>query len=135
MEAKLEQELFDKYPILFENRNKSIMESCMGFGIECNSGWLEIISKVCFEIEQHEKNVTNEKGPRYNKDYQPVRFDQVKQKFGGLRIYYSGGDDYVSGIIHMAEAMSYSICEDCGNKGKPNKSGWISTLCENCRVK
>lgn len=135
MDAKLEQELFDKYPNLFENRHKSMQETCMVWGLEFGTGWYDIMSNVCFEIEQHEKNVTNEKGPRYNKDYQPVRFEQTKQKFGGLRIYYDGGDEYIRGVVHMAEAISYCVCEECGNKGKPNKGGWISTLCENCRAK
>ena len=128
--------LYNEYAILFENRHKSIMESCMGFGIECNFGWYDLIKNVCFEITQHGKNVTNEKDAyRYKKDYEPVRFDQIKQKFGGLRIYYSGGDEHTRGVIDMAEAMSYCICEDCGNKGTPNKGGWITTLCENCREK
>jgi hypothetical protein len=62
-----------------------------------------------------------------------VTFDQIKEKFGGLRIYFSGGDDYVSGVIGMAEDMSYKLCEVCGNKGNANKSGWIATLCDEHR--
>lgn len=54
---------------------------------------------------------------------------QVKEKFGGLRFYYSGGDDYISGLKSMAESMSYVTCEECGNPGKPNSGGWIRTLC------
>ena len=67
-------------------------------------------------------------------EYFPVRFDQVKEKYGGLRLYFSGGDEYVEGLISMAEAFSYTVCEVCGNKGESNKGGWISTLCESCRV-
>ena len=133
MKQELEQKLFDKYPYLFENRHKSIQESCLAWGIEFSDGWFDIIDNLCFELEQYEKEVTNEKASRYKKDYEKVKFDQTKEKFGGLRVYYSGGDEYVRGLINMAEAMSYSTCENCGNKGKPNKGGWISTLCENCR--
>ena len=136
MNAELEQKIFEEYPDLFQNRHKSNQESCMAWGIEFGDGWYDLIKNVCFEITQHEKNVTNEKDAyRYKKDYEPVRFDQIKQKFGGLRIYYSGGDEHTRGVIDMAEAMSYCICEDCGNKGTPNKGGWITTLCENCRSK
>ncbi len=133
MQKELEQKLFEKYPYLFENRHKSIQESCMAWGVEFSDGWYDIIDHLCFEIEQHEKNITNEKSPWYNKDYKKVQFDQTKEKFGGLRIYYSGGDEYVKGLVHMAESMSYCTCENCGNKGKPNKGGWIATLCDNCR--
>jgi len=131
--------LYDKYPELFQNRHKSPMESCMSFGIECGFGWYEIISSVCWMIKQHEDNERwqtewkQKEDPIYQSEYPPVKFDQIKEKYGGLRIYFSGGDEYVEGLVGMAEAMSYKICEVCGNKGESNKSGWISTLCENCR--
>lgn len=102
------------------------MESCMGWGIECGDGWYDIISSVCWVIAEHENN----KNYRDDQTYYPIKFDQIKEKFGGLRIYYSGGDDYISGTIRMAEEMSYKICEVCGQKGQPNKNGWISTLCD-----
>ena len=142
-EEKNWQTLYYKYPNLFENRLKSPRESPMGFGIECNLGWYEIISTVCWMINQHEENkewnrkYLEKNDPERLKtlpEYFPVKFDQVKEKYGGLRLYFSGGDEYVEGLVSMAEAMSYKICEVCGNKGEPNKSGWISTLCESCRV-
>ena len=136
--------LYEKYPVLFENKDKSPMESCMAFGIECNLGWYELLASVCWRIFQHENNIAdririrNKNGTTNDQsdlDYIPVKFDQIKEKFGGLRIYYSGGDDYVDGVIDMAEEMSYKICEICGNAGKPNKGGWITTLCDGCRSK
>lgn len=117
------QELMEKYPGLFVNRNKSIKESCMAWGITCGNGWYDIIDKVCGLIVSHEKN-------NKNKDYITVTFDQIKEKWGGLRIYYSGGDDFVEGVVNMAESMSYYTCEVCGDKGSCTKSGWIKTLCE-----
>jgi hypothetical protein len=128
--------LYEKYPNLFINRNKSPRESCMSFGIECNLGWYELLSSVCWMIKQHEDNILwqtewNQKtNPEYQSEYFPVKFDQIKEKYGGLRIYFSGGDEYIEGLVSMAEAMSYKICEVCGNKGEPNKQGWISTRCD-----
>ena len=58
---------------------------------------------------------------------------QVKEKFGGLRFYYSGGDEYIDGLVAMAEAMSCVTCERCGEVGKQNQKGWIETLCYDCR--
>ncbi len=55
---------------------------------------------------------------------------QVKEKFGTLRFYYSGGDDFVSGIERMAESMSACMCEECGAPGKSRRGGWIQTLCD-----
>lgn len=144
MDQELQNKLFEKYPKLFENRTKSARESCLHFGIETGNGWYELLSSLCHRITNHEENIAsrlkyheknNTNPPAQDACYMPVTFDQVKEKFGGLRIYFSGGDDYVFGAISMAEEYSYKICEVCGNAGKPNKGGWISTLCENCRNK
>jgi len=55
---------------------------------------------------------------------------QVKEKFGTLRFYYYGGDDYCRGVESMAESMSAVTCEECGNHGKLLTQGWYRTLCE-----
>lgn len=139
MKQELQEKLYTDFPILFENRNKSLKESPMAFGIECGDGWYDIIRSVCWEIKQHENHVHNmiklkqKEDPDYILPYDSVKFDQIKEKFGGLRIYFTGGDDRVRGIVGLAEDISYKICENCGNRGEPNKSGWIQTLCKQCR--
>lgn len=125
MREDLEQKLYEAYPTLFQNRTKSIMESCMGWGIECGSGWYDILDTLCNSITDREDYVI-EKDP----NYQRIKFDQIKEKFGGLRIYYSGGNEYFAGMISMACELSYKTCEVCGNKGKSNRVGWITTLCD-----
>jgi hypothetical protein len=107
----------------------------MAWGIDCNNGWYEIISSVCWMIKQHGDNdlwqtkFKQKTDPEYRSEYFPVKFDQVKEKYGGLRMYFSGGDEYIEGLVSMAEAISYKTCEICGNKGECNKSGWFITLC------
>ena len=58
-----------------------------------------------------------------------VTLDQVKEKFGTLRFYYSGGDDYIRGLVSMAESMSGVTCEECGKPGTQTPGGWIKTVC------
>ena len=58
-----------------------------------------------------------------------VTLDQVKEKFGTLRFYYSGGDDYISGLVSMAESISGITCETCGKPGTSTGGGWIKTAC------
>ena len=144
MDAELQNKLYEKYPEFFSNKNKSIMESCMGWGCECGNGWYDILSSLCWMIKQHEDNIKwnreylEKNDPEKLKEkpeYFPVKFDQIKEKYGGLRVYFSGGDDYIEGLVSMAENFSYHVCEVCGQKGNPNKGGWITTLCENCRSK
>jgi hypothetical protein len=58
--------------------------------------------------------------------------EQVKEKFGGLRFYYRGGDEYISGLVRMAESMSYVTCEVCSSPAKQTTGGWIVTMCKPC---
>lgn len=59
-----------------------------------------------------------------------VIVDQVKEKFGGLRFYYHGGDAEVSGMVRMAEVWAAQTCETCGESGTLRHGGWVRTLCD-----
>jgi len=59
-----------------------------------------------------------------------VTATQIKEKFGTLRFYYFGGDDYCRGVESMAELMSAVTCEVCSSPGKLRNGGWIRTLCD-----
>jgi hypothetical protein len=59
-----------------------------------------------------------------------IHVEQIKEKFGGLRFYYQGGDDYISGMETMAEIWAGHTCETCGDKGERRSGGWIRTLCD-----
>ena len=126
MKRELQKQLFDNYPELFIEKDLSPDQSNMCFGFECDSGWYDLINTLCQLIKHYDKQQINKP------DYKPVVVHQVKEKFGGLRFYYYGGDDMVAGMVSLAEAMSHQICEVCGNKGKTDwKRSWVQTLCEN----
>lgn len=77
-----------------------------------------------------------EKAPR--KPFVPltIQIDQIKEKFGGLRFYYHGGDDDIDGMVSLAESISYKICENCGStKDIGYTKGWITTMCKDCYEK
>ena len=64
-----------------------------------------------------------------------VEVSDCKEKFGGLRFYIYGGSEEVWKLISDAEEASYTICEECGAKGKQRsvgKYGWIYTRCSQC---
>lgn len=68
---------------------------------------------------------------------------QVKEKFGGLRFYYSLPADtheddkaQVERLVAFVESLSYETCEECGAAGTMLDIGsWWRTLCPNCEVK
>ena len=106
------------------NRNKDMKETCMCWGFECGDGWFQILNQLMGNIQHHIdwKNKDGEVVPQ-------VTLDQVKEKFGRLRFYYTGGDDYVRGLVSMAESMSGITCEECGKPGTQTSGGWIKTVC------
>ncbi len=59
-----------------------------------------------------------------------IGIEQIKEKFGGLRFYYHGGDNHIDGMVTMAEVWAGQTCETCGDKGKRRDGGWVRTLCD-----
>ena len=124
MNEKLDELLCQRYPKMMVNRDKSMMETCMCWGFECGDGWFNILDQLMGNI-QHHIDWKNKK----EEVVAQVTLDQVKEKFGTLRFYYSGGDDYIDGLVTMAESMSGVTCEDCGSPGTQTQGGWIKTAC------
>ena len=129
MKPELQNKLFDKYPKIFGQKDLPVSQTAMCWGIETGDGWYDILDILCKQIQNHlEHNL--------RKDQDPVAVSveatQVKEKFGGLRFYYIGGDEFIEGLIWMAEAISSRTCEECGSPGTQNKAGWVRTLCSRC---
>lgn len=180
MNEDFDKVLCEKYPLIFADRNKSMQESCMFWGISTGPGWFNILDQLCASIQDHIDSVrkshdsaleynlmrhqalldnwvpfnkyydhiktvdqlqryvkdVHESKPRHLVELVPqVVASQVKEKFGTLRFYYSGGDSVIEGMVRMAEAMSAVTCDVCGAPGKETGGGWISVRCEEHRVK
>jgi len=142
MEKDPQDKLYAKYPKIFRQKDLTIRESAMPWGICCGIGWFTIIDELCANIEQHIENKNwnikhkKERGelPQDAPNFPQIEATQVKEKFGGLRFYVNYSDEYIDGLISMAESMSLRTCEFCGNPGLPNEEGWISTQCDPCRA-
>jgi hypothetical protein len=144
MKPELDAQLCERYPKMMVNRNRSMMETTMYWGFECGDGWFNILDQLMGNIQHHIdwKERQREVAIRFNskaasgemrevpEEIPQVTVDQVKEKFGTLRFYYTGGDDYIDGLVSMAESMSSVTCETCGNPGKSTGGGWIKTVCE-----
>lgn len=110
------------------------------FGGFCiGEGWWPLVEKLSTRIQEHilwvnsqreRLLVANPHSLKIPDEIPQVRIEQIKEKFGGLRFYFQGGDKYIDGMVDFAESMSYNICEECGSPGKPRRTGWIRTLCD-----
>lgn len=103
------------------------------YGCECADGWRDIVMATL--------NMIAKKDP--NKD---CTINQIKEKFGGLRIYMEMPDDLATideiwKIIGQSEKRSFHICEECSSTFEVTTDyisediPYIRTLCINCRTK
>jgi hypothetical protein len=98
----------------------------LNINFTCGEGWSNLLEKTLFNINEEEQYIKE-----YYKEYKPLKIVQIKEKFGCLRIYFKGGNDFMKGIIRLAESLSSDICEKCGEKGKLRTSdGYHYTACE-----
>lgn len=124
MKKELEQILFDRYPEFFSERHMPMSQSCMCWGIECGDGWFDLIDKLCLLLT-HKISTTGSK-------YKDFRFQQIKEKYGELRIYHNGGA-IVDNLVDYIASISTNICEICGNKGGMyNVNNWFMVRCPKC---
>lgn len=139
--------LKNKYPELFERASSTY------FSI--SDGWLGIIDtlfgllskdlrRVQQDLDNLKERIASGNTPSYpgaptvesltvqleqEKEMIPT-IRQIKEKFGGLRIYMDVKKDSHREYIDFAESMSYHVCEVCGAPGVPRRTGWIKVLCD-----
>lgn len=139
MKESLDQKLCEKYPKIFKDRHGDPKSTLMCFGFECGDGWFQILDSLCGNIQSYidwrneQRNHLLESN-LHNIEIRPevpqVVAVQVKEKFAGLRFYYEGGDEYISGMVRMAESWASVTCEECGVPGEMRPGGWMKTLCD-----
>lgn len=119
---EFEKKMLETYPKMFS-------KPFGGFAV--GEGWWPVLEALCNQIQHHVK-WRQEQKEKYNRGNgcPDVVVAQIKEKFGGLRFYYDGGDDTVDGMVRMAESWAARTCEQCGKPGTSRSGGWIQTLCD-----
>ena len=51
MNKENQDKLFEKYPKIFRQKDLSMDQTCMCWGIECGDGWYPILDALCAEIQ------------------------------------------------------------------------------------
>lgn len=89
-----------------------------GRWISCGPGWYPILARI--------EERLNELDPHFE-------VNQIKEKFGTLRVYWEGDIPDGDAIVDEAEAESARTCELCGSVGHlRTRAGWLKTLCDTC---
>jgi hypothetical protein len=95
----------------------------MSFGFQHEDGWFDILWRLCEDLEPRVAALEKQ-------TERPFEVLQVKEKFGGLRIYVNDADDNIRLRIETAQLESFRTCEICGQPGTRREGGWIKTLCD-----
>jgi hypothetical protein len=130
MEKELELKLVEKYPKILRDYGGDMRQTCLAFGIEINSGWFNLLDN-CMNKLQYFCDLCS----KDDREVQVVA-NQVKEKYGTLRFYYTsyGANDtesrIIDNIVSAAEMASERTCEVTGKDGTLCvRYGWYRTLC------
>jgi hypothetical protein len=109
-----------KYTII--RPDPTLQNNLMSFGFECDPGWHSMIYELLDKIQR----IVDDNG--YD-----IEVVEIKEKYGGLRVYLSSSTDEIDGLIREYEDRSYITCEVCGKPGSMrDRGGWYKTLCDAC---
>lgn len=132
MKKEFQDLLINEFPDLFRETKLSARQSCMARGVETEDGWFSIVYSASKAINNHLKRLKDAGRPL------DFAYAQIKEKFATIRIYDNGGDEFIDGVISMAEWLSSMTCEVCGKSGSlcKSKNGmWLKTLCDDDAAK
>lgn len=112
-----------KYTII--KPDPTLQNNLMAWGFMCDAGWHPMIHELLDKIQA----IVDREGYDF-------RVTEIKEKFGGLRVYMDCETEEISRLIREYEQKSFSICEVCGESGKTRDlNGWYKTLCNKCYLK
>jgi hypothetical protein len=84
--------------------------------VDVGDGWLSIVDELDKQLEAL--------GIEYS-------YAQIKQKFGGIRIYVNTLDPRANSLIRIAEEKALVTCEICGKPGRlTTKNFYVQTVCK-----
>ena len=113
MKKELQDELFKKYPKILKQKDLSHKETCMYRGIECPDKWYDIIDILCEQIQSYVSRMQNPVIQRKSliprRDFPDIEALQIKEKFGELKFYVNCNNEFINGLIKMAESVIKKI--------------------------
>ena len=132
------QDEYDQFAKNMEEKHPEMFNGPYG-GFAIGPGWWPIVEVLCGQIDSYTKWRNNTRASLLKDNphdldipeaVTQVTVAQIKEKFGGLRFYYEGGDEHINGMVRMAEIWAGRSCEECGVPGTTRSGGWIRTLCD-----
>lgn len=104
-DAKYGESFISRFPILFQLRKLSMTETTMVWGIEAPLGWYHILEQLCTVLEFYNLEFKDKYGIA-------IVADQVKEKFGTLRFYYTVRNVDKDGVVVEACAEDTRVADE-----------------------
>lgn len=132
MRREQAENIYLQCPTIYRGRDLAPDNNLMWFGFDCGSGWYDLILTLSIQIEKITEKLRDE---GVEPDYLPM-VTQVKEKYGGLRLYLTVSTKEMDELISKAEEDSLHICEECGAEGKLMAAygRFLTTCCEVHRI-
>lgn len=108
MNPKLDALLCTRYPGIYGD----------SFCFDAAPGWFVLVDTLSAEIARYVAERPDERS---------VTATDVKEKRGVMAWYYCGGgddDDYLDGLIWLAEHLSERVCQECGTMDCSAHTWW-----------
>jgi hypothetical protein len=120
-------DILERYPAVFGRGPWTLDKTPLGWGFTCGPGWHPILDRLFSDIQKIAQEDVLLK----------LEVQQVKEKFGGLRVYVRGGNGRIQDRIAQAEEEAAKTCEGCGgpSPGVNGRAGWLSNICDSCVAK
>ena len=111
MKPEYDQQLVERYPMLYAQRGRSMMETCMCWGFECGDGWYDIIDHLSAELETMNKEIAERKknDGRWLMGYSLVSFFSLgfTLVYGiNLEITGNGHSPFLAGCMAIAGLLA-----------------------------
>jgi len=154
MATKTQEEFYAEFPEMFP-LTINWQGKAVRVHVGCDPGWFDLLWAFCETVREeyaHRKSrcdsarVYRDTNNPYwtdaicdeaEKAFVGVgvpTFEQIKEKFGTLRIYLEGNFNrpFVDGALNCVENMSARVCGLCGNPGTLRQNKWWRVRCETC---
>ena len=108
MDAALQEQLYARHPLIFQERSLPATETGMCWGIATGNGWYHLIDALCIQLQR----ATDRDGAPQ------IIASQVKEKLGSLRFSARESDVRQAAMIELAQEISRHTCDICGAPGE-----------------
>lgn len=122
-------DLIKKYPRIFPPRENGKVNTNY---TSVPKGWLLVLDHMLGAIQHHVDTYTHVTETE-SKPVEQVVCIQMKEKFGDLRFYYTGGNAYIAGMVQLATHICSRICSVCSSDCDLGMTvDYIATVCNDC---